>query len=56
MIANMGGWNLPQYMGKKRTAGDILHKRDIMPHCVVDLVRTKYPNPKDKPYMGHKWQ
>jgi hypothetical protein len=31
------------------------HKRDLMPNCVVDLVRSWYPNTKDVPYMGHKW-
>ena len=33
-----------------------LHKRDIMPNCVLTLVRDWYPNlPKDA-YMGHLWQ
>lgn len=32
------------------------HRRDILPECVVDLVRFWFPNPKDIPYMGHRWQ
>ncbi|XP_078700629.1 uncharacterized protein LOC144927195 [Branchiostoma floridae x Branchiostoma belcheri] len=29
--------------------------RDIMPKCVLKLVRAKFPNPPGKPYLGHKW-
>ena len=32
------------------------HRRDILPHCVIKLVRSWYPNPKDVPYMGHMWE
>ena len=31
-------------------------KRDVMPDCVLKIVRHWYPNPSGKPYMGHKWQ
>lgn len=34
----------------------LYHRRDIMPNCVVELVRNWYPNPKDIPYMGHLWE
>ncbi|XP_078589441.1 uncharacterized protein LOC144869795 isoform X3 [Branchiostoma floridae x Branchiostoma japonicum] len=29
--------------------------REIMPKCVLKLVRRKYPNPPGKPYVGHLW-
>ena len=29
--------------------------REVMPECVLTKVRNMYPNPKKKPYMGHKW-
>jgi len=30
-------------------------RRDIMPDCVLDVVRNVYPNPSNIPYMGHRW-
>lgn len=33
----------------------IAHRRDIMPNCVLQLVREWYPNPPKIPYMGHMW-
>ena len=32
-----------------------LHRRDLLPNCVLDIVRQWYPNPLNMPYMGHKW-
>ena len=29
--------------------------REIMPECVLKLVRGLYPNLPDTPYLGHKW-
>lgn len=29
--------------------------REVMPHCVLNLVRGLYPNLPGQPYMGHKW-
>jgi hypothetical protein len=59
MMANIGGWNTAQYIAKKQLHGGgdnvTYHKREIMPQCVLDLCRQKYPNPKGQPYMGHKW-
>ncbi|CAG2248414.1 unnamed protein product [Mytilus edulis] len=34
----------------------IWHKRDIMPNCVLKLVRNWHPNPDNIPYMGHLWE
>lgn len=28
--------------------------REIMPECVLSLLRDLYPNPPGRPYMGHK--
>lgn len=62
MLYNAGAWNHPQYIAKKQRA---LHRdrndttvwtvREIMPECVLNLVRSLYPNPLSQPYMGHKW-
>ena len=55
-------WNTEEYQQKKARCleanlGEQLafHRRDIMPECVVKLVRNWYPNPKSVPYMGHRW-
>jgi len=58
----------PRYIERKETilaadphkkqnawSGPAKHKRDIMPDCVLKLVRGWLPNPPAKPYMGHKW-
>lgn len=34
----------------------VCHRRDILPQCVLKLVRFWYPNPKNIPYMGHRWK
>ena len=60
-----GGWKHQKYIRKKRRLlglddtntvwvgiGAI---REVMPHCILDLVRGIYPNPPEQPYMGHKW-
>ena len=35
--------------------GSVSHCRDIMPECVLKMVRHWLPNPKCKDYIGHKW-
>ena len=52
-------WKLQKYIQKKsRLLGDnvcVWALREIMPLCVVNLIRSLYPNPQGQPYMGHKW-
>lgn len=63
MLLHRGVWNDQRYIAQKNQAMENenrrqrleWHKRDIMPKCVVELVRTWLPNPKDVPYMGHMW-
>ena len=54
-----GAWQIPQYIAKKRLSmmGEdrVIIRREIMPDCVLKLVRGYYPNPQGIPYMGHKW-
>ena len=62
MLYHRGVWSDPRYTEKKLEAlgnlqpGQEWHRRDIMPSCVVTLVRTWLPNPKDTQYMGHLWE
>ena len=57
-----GGWTHHKYIRKKRRpfglddsatvwvgVGSV---REIMPQCILDLVRRIYPNPPEQPYMG----
>lgn len=61
-------WQDPRYLERKSTAlgqdgnrihhvwsGGRLHKRDIMPTCVLTVVRNWFPNPPKMDYMGHRW-
>ena len=57
-LNNLGLRQNNDYQKRKNAAGCskvfVVHSREIMPTCVVDKVRRLYPNPSDKPYMGHK--
>lgn len=63
-----GAWHHPLYMEKKIIAlgGEPDHNlvwesavgqhvREIMPDCILKLVRGLYPNPPGVAYMGHRW-
>ena len=62
MLYHRGVCSDPLYTEKNLEAlghlqpGQEWHRRDIMPSCVVTLVRTWLPNPKDTQYMGHLWE
>jgi len=66
MLLHRGAWRKDGYMRKKIAAlenrsiyawvgPNTKHPRDIMPDCVLNLVRYWLPNPATIPYMGHKW-
>lgn len=63
MLQDRGAWSNPRYLRKKsrllnRDRVDdsvVVVRREVMPDCILNLVRDLYPNPKSKPYMGHKW-
>ena len=64
MLLHRGAWNDDRYILMKqdamsrdrRTQRFDWHRRDIMPKCVVSLVRQWFPNPGGFPYMGHMWE
>ena len=57
IISNLSGWTNQLYLAKKLTeTHGVHHMREIMPDCVVQKVRTLYPNPAGIPYLGHKWE
>lgn len=64
LMQNRGAWSHPRYLRKKtrmlnRERVDesvVIVRREVMPDCILSVVRDLYPNPKSKPYMGHRWQ
>lgn len=61
MLDRRGAWNCALYLAKKTSS---LHQdnptrvninREMMPDCVLKLVRELYPNPTGIPYQGHNW-
>ena len=71
VMEHRGAWYDPRYMGKKEaailetdqeehivwTTGPKARQsvREIMPECILKLVRGLYPNPPGVSYMGHIW-
>ncbi|OWF41269.1 hypothetical protein KP79_PYT18901 [Mizuhopecten yessoensis] len=64
MLYHRGAWGDQRYQDKKKQAlgiqtmgGEpVWHRRDIMPDCVIKLVRFWFPNPDSMEYMGHLWE
>ena len=57
-----GAWRHPLYVHplyvicQDHTDGTVVHVlREIMPECVLKLVRGLYRYPPDTPYPGHRW-
>ena len=61
LLNNLGAWRNPSYIVKKANANQmqngvtVFTLREIMPECVLKVVRGLYPNPAGVPYLGHKW-
>lgn len=65
MMNDRGAWHDPRYQARKAQAlgrgpleeqdGYLITVREMMPDCILTLVRYLYPNPKNTRYMGHMW-
>lgn len=64
-LYNAGTWKDARYMMRKQEALRRdkgrkkmykWHRRELMPNCVLKLVRGWLPNPDGVPYMGHYWE
>ena len=54
-LKDRGLWQDEQYIHRKTSAGlSEVELRELMPQCVLDDTRKRYPNPPGVPYMGHK--
>ncbi|KAK3091300.1 hypothetical protein FSP39_018771 [Pinctada imbricata] len=47
--ANMLNWNA---IDSERIVWTL---REVMPDCILTVVRELYPNPPGQLYMGHEW-
>lgn len=64
MLLHRNAWSDLRYVEAKTAAlqGDrrfrkyVWHRRDIIPKCVLNIVREWFPNPVGEPYMGHLWE
>lgn len=54
MLHKAGLWNNPVYVQRKYELGLFVEDvREVMPSCVVNDVRKRWPNPAGVPYKGH---
>ena len=54
-LKDRGLWQHEAYIHRKTSAGlSEVELRELMPQCVLDDTRKRYPNPAGLPYMGHK--
>ena len=54
-LKDRGLWQHETYLHRKTSLGlSEVELRELMPQCVLDNTRKRYPNPPGVPYMGHK--
>jgi len=54
-LCKEGLWTNELYLERKQELGcHITDIREVMPWCVVQDVRNRWPNPPHMPYMGHR--
>ena len=54
-LKDRGLWQHELYIDRKTSAGlSEVELHELMPQCVLDDTRKRYPNPPGVPYMGHK--
>jgi hypothetical protein len=65
MLFHRRVWKDARYLQRKKAALGLdpnfnmfhwMHRRDIIPNCVLKTVRNWYPNPEGLPYLGHMWE
>ena len=62
LLDRRGAWRDERYLEKKETlmrrdgvVTMVVTRREMMPSCVVQKVRSMYPNPPNQRYIGHRW-
>lgn len=55
ILKRRGLWRDPVYLQRKEALGCYVEDvREVMPICVVENVRKRWPNPDGVPYCGHR--
>lgn len=55
ILKRKGLWRDPVYLQRKEALGCYIEDvREVMPVCVVEDVRKRWPNPGGVPYCGHR--
>lgn len=55
ILNRRGLWRDPIYIARKEALGCYVEDvREVMPICVVEDVRKRWPNPDGVPYCGHR--
>ena len=55
ILKRRGLWRDPVYLQRKEALGCYIEDlREVMPVCVVEDVRKRWPNPVGVPYCGHR--
>ena len=55
ILKHKGLWRDPVYLQRKEALGCYIEDvREVMPICVVEDVRKRWPNPDGVPYCGHR--
>ena len=55
ILKRKGLWSDPIYLQRKEALGCYIEDiREVMPICVVEDVRKRWPNPDGVPYCGHR--
>ena len=55
ILNRRGLWRDPVYIARKEALGCYVEDvREVMPVCVVEDVRKRWPNPDGVPYCGHR--
>ena len=54
-LRRLGLWDFGPYKAMKQRMGHRNPPRDIIPWCVKQMVRSRFPNPPELPYKDHRW-
>eukprot|EP00731_Ephydatia_muelleri_P017073 Em0010g171a len=54
LLKDLGLWDHPTYLARKGLVTHPLDRREIMPKCVQNEIRIRYPNPVGIPYTNYR--
>eukprot|EP00731_Ephydatia_muelleri_P037462 Em0477g1a len=54
LLKDLGLWDHPTYLARKGLVTHPLDRREIMPKCVQNEIRSRYPNPVGIPYTNYR--